>query len=135
MAGRAEAEAFLAGHPEMAFFELIFTGMSGVARGKRLRRHELLPIYDTGRFLPVSILVADVRGEKGFGLGAPRHRDQWLAQCGVGAIDCGIGSLPTVFTCRARRPRTSRSIQSGEHPPYRTYQRVRLLLRDHQRRR
>lgn len=63
VADRVEAEAFLATHPKMAFFELIFTGMSGVARGKRLRRHELLPIYETGRFLPVSIQVADVRGE------------------------------------------------------------------------
>ena len=63
VADRAEAEAFLAAHPEMTFFELIFTGMSGVARGKRLRRHELLAIYETGRFLPVSIQVADVRGE------------------------------------------------------------------------
>ena len=63
VAGREEAEAYLAAHPEMAFFELIFTGMSGVARGKRLRRHELLAIYETGRFLPVSIQVADVRGE------------------------------------------------------------------------
>ena len=59
----AEAEAFLAAHPECAFFELIFTGMSGVPRGKRLRRHELLPVFAHGRFLPVSIQVADVRGE------------------------------------------------------------------------
>ena len=63
VAARAEAEAFLAAHPDMAFFELIFTGLSGVARGKRLRRHELLPIYEQGRFLPVSIQVADVTGE------------------------------------------------------------------------
>ena len=63
VADRAEAEAFLAAHPDMAFFELIFTGLSGVARGKRLRRHELLPIYEQGRFLPVSIQVADVTGE------------------------------------------------------------------------
>ena len=63
VAGREEAEAFLEAHPEMAFFELIFTNLSGVPRGKRLRRHELLPIYDTGRFLPVSILVADITGQ------------------------------------------------------------------------
>ena len=62
-AARAEAEAFLAAHPDFEFFELVFTGLSGVARGKRLRRDELLPIYDQGRFLPVSIQVADVTGQ------------------------------------------------------------------------
>jgi glutamine synthetase len=41
VADRTEAEAFLAAHPDIAFFEVIFTGMSGVPRGKRLRRHEL----------------------------------------------------------------------------------------------
>lgn len=69
VAGRAEAESFLAANPDMAFFELIFTGMSGVPRGKRLRRHELLPIYDAGRFLPVSILVADITGQDCFDTG------------------------------------------------------------------
>ena len=47
-----EALAFLDAHPEMQFFELIFTNLSGVPRGKRLRRHELLPVYQQGRFLP-----------------------------------------------------------------------------------
>ena len=57
IAGLAEAQAFLDAHPEMAFFELIFTNLSGVPRGKRLRRHELLPVYEQGRFLPGSILT------------------------------------------------------------------------------
>lgn len=69
VASRAEAEAFLADNPDIAFFELIFTNMSGVPRGKRLRRHELLPIYDQGRFLPVSILVADITGQDCFDTG------------------------------------------------------------------
>ena len=62
VAERAEAEAFLAAHPEIAYFEVFFTSMTGVPRGKRLRRHELLAIYDYGRFLPGSVLVVDTNG-------------------------------------------------------------------------
>lgn len=69
VAPRSEAEAFLAANPHIAFIEIMFTNMSGVPRGKRLRRHELLPIYDTGRFLPVSILVADITGQDCFDTG------------------------------------------------------------------
>jgi glutamine synthetase len=69
VANRDEAEAFLAANPDIAFFEVMFTNMSGVPRGKRLRRHELLPIYENGRFLPVSILVADITGQDCFDTG------------------------------------------------------------------
>lgn len=69
IADRSEAEAFLAANPDIAFVEVIFTNLSGVPRGKRLRRHELLPIYDQGRFLPVSILVADITGQDCFDTG------------------------------------------------------------------
>lgn len=58
----SEAEIFLEAHPEVQFFEVFFTNMSGVPRGKRLRRHEILPVYKQGRFLPVSILVVDISG-------------------------------------------------------------------------
>ena len=58
-----EARRFLDAHPDIAFFEVIFTGLSGVPRGKRLRRHELMAVYDYGRFLPGSILVCDVTGQ------------------------------------------------------------------------
>jgi glutamine synthetase len=58
----AEAEAFLKDHPEIQYFEVFFTSMTGVPRGKRLRRHELMNIYDYGRFLPGSILVVDTVG-------------------------------------------------------------------------
>nr|WP_310524848.1 glutamine synthetase family protein [Polymorphobacter sp.] len=69
IANRSEAEAFLAANPQIAFIEVMFTNMSGVPRGKRLRRHELLPVYDNGRFLPVSILVADITGQDCFDTG------------------------------------------------------------------
>lgn len=58
-----EAKAFLDVHPEMQFFEIIYTGLSGVPRGKRLRRHELIPLYEQGRFLPSSMLVTDITGQ------------------------------------------------------------------------
>jgi glutamine synthetase len=58
----AECEAFLEAHPHIQFVEVFFTSMTGVPRGKRLRRHELKPIYEYGRFLPGSILVVDTNG-------------------------------------------------------------------------
>jgi len=63
IADPAEAQAFLDAHPQMNFFEVLYTGLSGVPRGKRLRRHELLPLYENGRFLPSSLLVTDITGK------------------------------------------------------------------------
>jgi len=57
-----EAQAFLAQNPGVEFVEVVFTGLNGVSRGKRLRRHELEAVYREGRFLPTSTLVADVTG-------------------------------------------------------------------------
>src|SRR3569623_1281255 len=57
-----EAKAFLDAYPEINYFEVFFTSMTGVPRGKRLRRHELKPIYEYGRFLPGSILGVDTNG-------------------------------------------------------------------------
>jgi glutamine synthetase len=37
--------------------------MAGVPRGKRLRRHEILAVFEQGRFLPGSILVNDITGQ------------------------------------------------------------------------
>ena len=58
-----EARRFLDANPNAQFFELIFTSMSGVARGKRLRRDELIGAYDYGRFLPISMTVSDITGQ------------------------------------------------------------------------
>ena len=58
-----ELDRFLDSHPEIQFFEVLFTAMSGVPRGKRLRRHEMRAVYDYGRFLPGSILVNDITGQ------------------------------------------------------------------------
>jgi glutamine synthetase len=63
IADPAEVRAFLAANPQIEFFELIFTSMSGVPRGKRLRRSEIAAVYENGRFLPGSILVCDITGQ------------------------------------------------------------------------
>lgn len=58
-----EVKVFLDKHPEIQFFEIVFTNMAGVPRGKRLRRHEIEAVYANGRFLPGSILVNDITGQ------------------------------------------------------------------------
>ncbi len=60
---RDELDSFLEAHPEVQFFEVLFTALSGVPRGKRLRRHEMRGVFDYGRFLPGSILVNDITGQ------------------------------------------------------------------------
>ena len=60
---RAEAEAFLAAHPGIEAVDLVLTDSNGIARGKIIRRHELLSFYDNGRHLPISILGLDILGE------------------------------------------------------------------------
>lgn len=61
-AAPSEAAAFFDAHPKVQFVDLMFTALSGVPRGKRLRRHEIGPVYENGRFLPGSILVCDITG-------------------------------------------------------------------------
>ncbi len=58
-----EAEEFLAGHPEIEAIDIVLVDGNGIGRGKIIRRHELLPLYRSGRHLPLSILGLDVTGE------------------------------------------------------------------------
>ena len=58
----AEAEAFFASHPDIKFVETMFTPLSGVARGKRLRRVELAKLYAGGAYVPGSIVAVDILG-------------------------------------------------------------------------
>ena len=57
-----EGLAYLEAHPEAQYFETIFTSLTGVPRGKRLRRDELMKAYAGGLFLPGSIVAVDVLG-------------------------------------------------------------------------
>ncbi len=59
----AEAEAFLATHPEIEAFDIVLTDANGIGRGKIIRRHELMPFFTGGRHLPISILGLDICGE------------------------------------------------------------------------
>lgn len=59
----AEAAAFLALHPQVEAIDLVLHDANGVGRGKIIRRHELLPFYQSGRHLPISILGLDILGE------------------------------------------------------------------------
>jgi glutamine synthetase len=58
-----EAEAFLAAHPEIDAVDLVLFDGNGIARGKIIRRHELIPLYEGGRHMPISILGLDIVGE------------------------------------------------------------------------
>ncbi len=58
-----EAEAFLAEHPDITAFDIVLIDTNGIARGKIIRRHELLSLYKSGRHLPGSILGLDMKGE------------------------------------------------------------------------
>jgi glutamine synthetase len=59
----AEAEAFLAAHPDIEAFDIVLHDSNGIGRGKIIRRHELISIYQNGRHLPISILGLDICGE------------------------------------------------------------------------
>lgn len=59
----AEAQAFLDAHPGIASVHVVWTDACGVARGKILRRDELVPAWRDGRFMPISALVLDVTGQ------------------------------------------------------------------------
>ena len=58
-----EANQFLDAHPEIEAFDIVLTDANGVGRGKIIRRHELMSLYEGGRHLPISILGLDITGE------------------------------------------------------------------------
>ena len=58
-----EARAFLEANPEIEAFDIVLTDSNGVGRGKIIRRHELMALYEHGRHLPISILGLDITGE------------------------------------------------------------------------
>ena len=59
----AEAERFLAEHPEIEAVDIVLHDSNGIGRGKIIRRHELLSLYRSGRHMPISILGLDICGE------------------------------------------------------------------------
>ena len=63
IAPRSEAEAFFAANPHIDAIDMIYTDFGGVPRGKRLRQHEVMAVYETGRMFPGSITVVDITGQ------------------------------------------------------------------------
>lgn len=59
----AEAQAFLNANPDIQSVQVVWTDICGVARGKVLRRDEVVPAWKDGRFMPISALVLDVTGQ------------------------------------------------------------------------
>ncbi len=59
----AEARAFLEANPDIQSVHVVWTDICGVARGKILRRDEVVPAWKDGRFMPISALVLDVTGQ------------------------------------------------------------------------
>jgi len=58
-----EAQACLRDHPDVDAIDVVLVDANGIGRGKMIRRHELLSLYENGRHFPTSILGLDVAGE------------------------------------------------------------------------
>jgi len=58
-----EPISFLKKHTEIKSFDIVMHDCNAVGRGKIIRRHELLKIYESGRQFPLSILGMDITGE------------------------------------------------------------------------
>ena len=74
-----EAHAFLARHPATELVDAFVSDLSGVLRGKRLRRHEVDKLFGEGLQLPGTTYLLDVTGfsvdpgGRGFSDGDPDH--------------------------------------------------------------
>src|SRR5690606_5494562 len=58
-----EAREFLYTHGDIEAFDIVLIDANGIGRGKIIRRHELVSLYEGGRHLPISILGLDITGE------------------------------------------------------------------------
>jgi glutamine synthetase len=59
----AEAQAFLDANADIESIQIVWTDLCGVIRGKVLRRDEVVPAWNDGRFFPISALVLDATGQ------------------------------------------------------------------------
>jgi glutamine synthetase len=57
-----EAKAFLSAHPEVRWIDLFTYDLNGIARGKRLRRDDLISAAVDGILIPGSVYIMDPRG-------------------------------------------------------------------------
>jgi len=103
----AEAEAFLAAHPEVRSIEAFLIDANGVPRGKLLHREELLAAYRNGRPLPASILGLTINGED-----VPETGLVW----DVGDADCWTFPLASSLTLQPWRTKPTGQVQLAMHP-------------------
>lgn len=103
----AEADAFLAAHPDVNAIELFIIDPCGVPRGKLLRREELRAIYQNGRPLPSSILGLTIRGEDVDATGLV-----WE----VADADCWAWPLPGSLKLQTWRAQPTAQVQVSMHP-------------------
>ncbi|HEY0301074.1 MAG TPA: hypothetical protein VGC36_07075, partial [Rhizomicrobium sp.] len=74
---RAQFEALLARHGDIACVDALIVDISGTIRGKRLPLAQAAGLFETGMQLPRSVYLMDVKGEmvnpfgRGFGDGDP----------------------------------------------------------------
>ncbi|HCB52478.1 MAG TPA: glutamine synthetase, partial [Rhodobacter sp.] len=59
----SEALAFLAAYPEVEGIDVVLTDSQGIGRGKIIRRHELEPLFASGRGMPASLFAQDIAGD------------------------------------------------------------------------
>ena len=103
----AEADAFLAAHPDVNAIELFIIDPCGVPRGKLLRREELRAIYQNGRPLPSSILGLTICGEDVDAAGLAGE---------VADADCWAWPLPGSLKLQTWRAQPTAQVQVSMHP-------------------
>jgi glutamine synthetase len=106
-AAEAEAQAFLAQHPDIELFELFIVDANGVPRGKLLHREELLAVYRSGRPLPSAIMNLTLNGDD--------VEDSGLVW-DVGDVDCRAYPLPGSLVRLPWRRMPTGAVQVQMHP-------------------
>ncbi|MFN3881220.1 MAG: glutamine synthetase family protein [Nitrincola lacisaponensis] len=102
-----EALDFLQRYPEIELFELFILDANGVPRGKLLHREELLPVFESGRPLPSTIMGLSILGEDVENSGLV-----W----DVGDVDCRAYPLPCSLVPLPWRAIPTAALQVSMHP-------------------
>ncbi len=108
----SEAEAFFAANPDIDAIDIIFTNLGGVPRGKRLRQHEVIAVYKSGRFLPGSLLVVDITGARLRGDRAGLGRRRCRSLCAARARHAGARAVAG----RTLRPVPDQLLRARPYP-------------------
>lgn len=102
-----EALDFLDRYPDIELFELFILDANGVPRGKLLHREELLPVYESGRPLPSTIMGLSINGDDVENSGLV-----WE----VGDVDCRAYPLAGSLQPMPWRAMPTAAVQVSMHP-------------------